>query len=215
LKFVDSFARSTIYKELALLYHYPEKSLLTAWQEKNELVDCSVILEEQADIALENIIYGIMDSLRDMHISDMQAEYVRLFDYRPSCPLLESAFSEELQSTPGVLKLSIEEDYSEFGLDRSSHSVEPLDHIMLELEFMHFLSFKEGEALGKQNNEAGKYLMGQGRFCKNHLLKWVPALCECLRENARLPFFQLSANLTRDFILQDSAYIEGLCTEVI
>ncbi|MFZ7113413.1 MAG: TorD/DmsD family molecular chaperone [Desulfatiglandales bacterium] len=215
MKTIDPFLRSTGYREIASWYRYPEQSSIEELKKKvEEIRSAFEALDITGNFDAIKELDGLFDALDGLSLTDLQAEYVRLFDYRPPCPLFESSYTELEKNNPGKVKLSVEDFYNEFGLDASPSSPEPPDHLMLELEFMHFLSFKEGEALQHDGPDIEKYRVAQKRFCKTHLQKWVPAFCERLRDNADQSFFRGLADLTEDFVLQDTDYIEALCREL-
>ena len=215
MKTIDPFLRSTGYKEFASWYRYPEQSSVDDLKKRvQEIRTAFEALTTSKNFDSIEDIDALFDALDGLPLTDLQAEYVRLFDYRPPCPLFESSYSELEKNNPGKVKLSVEDFYNEFGLDTSPSSLEPPDHLMLELEFMHFLSFKEGEALQNEGIDIERYRIAQKRFCMDHLQKWVPAFCERLRENADLSFFKGLADLTEDFVLHDTDYIEALCREL-
>lgn len=215
MKTIDSFLRSSAYREFVSWYRYPEQSSLDELRARDqEIMEAFEVLAAQGHFTSMQEIHGLFDGIESSSLSDLQAEYVRLFDYRPTCPMFESSYTELEKSNPGKVKLSVENFYNEFGLDASPASIEPPDHIMLELEFMHFLAFKEGEAFGEGGGEVKKYLRAQQKFSEDHLLQWVPAFCDRLKENAGLSYYSTLAVLTEGFVLQDSNYIDGLCWEL-
>lgn len=215
MKTINSFYRSTAYREFASWYRYPEQSSLDELKARDqEVIGAFEALAAQGHFAPMQNIRSLFEDMECPSLSDLQAEYVRLFDYRPPCPMFESSYTEQKKNNPGKIKLSIEEFYNEFGLDASPTSFEPPDHLMLELEFMHFLSFKEGEAFENDGSDVEKYLMGQQRFSEDHLMKWVPAFCDRLSENAELSYYKALAVLTEGFLLQDTDYINLLCREL-
>ena len=215
MKTINSFHRSTAYREFASWYRYPEQSSLDELKARDqEVIGAFEALADQGHFASKQNIHSLFEDMEGLLLSDLQAEYVRLFDYRPPCPMFESSYTELEKSNPGKVKLSVENFYNEFGLDASPTSIEPPDHIMMELEFMHFLSYKEGEARENEDIDFEKYIMGQQRFCRNHLQQWVPAFCDRLKENAGVSFFKALAALTEDFVLHDTGYIDSLCRDL-
>ena len=73
-----------------------------------------------------------------------QLDYIAGFDcsvYKTACSLHEAAYTTEGQE---VLYEELTRFYEFFGLGRD-HSAELPDHLSVELEFMHFLSFLEAQ----------------------------------------------------------------------
>ena len=215
MKPINPYLRSTAYRAFASWYRYPEQSSLdTLKAGQREFCGCFEALAAHGNFESAPSIHSLVESLDGVSLTDLQAEYVRLFDYRPLCPLFESSYTEMEKSNPGKVKLSVEDFYNDFDLDTSPCSVEPPDHITLEMEFMHFLSFKEGEESENGGPKGAKYVLGQQQFYRNHLHKWVSAFCNRLTQHAALPFYKILAGLTDNFLMHDSDYIDALCEDL-
>jgi len=96
-----------------------------------------------------------------------QLDYVAGFDcsvYKSACSLHEAAYTTEGQE---VLYEELTRFYEFFGLGRE-HSAELPDHLSVELEFMHFLSFLEAQ---DSTDEAARasLLTAQRDFFSRHL----------------------------------------------
>ena len=65
------------------------------------------------------------------------------------------------------MEISIKEFYQRYGLKRSNAFKEPSDHIALELEFMHFLTFSEGNSSEKSKKDVEIYLKAEKEFLAN------------------------------------------------
>lgn len=211
MKMVNPFLRSVIYKELSSLYIYPAKSVFD--EIKGRKKDFSAAFEElYSQFALTLPDYGreLLAVFEELSVDDLQVEHVRLFDYNPLCPPYESSYIKLKNLNPATIHSALIECYHKFGLNSSPSFAEPLDHITVELEFMHFLTFREGQAIEKESEDVEMYLMAEKDFCENHLIKWVPEFSNCLDKQANLRFFNLSALLTRDFIIHESEYVNSI-----
>ena len=95
--------------------------------------------------------------------------------------------------------LEVSEFYNCFGLRMSQEEGkrEFPDHICAELEFMHFLTFKEAHATGESSSE---YLLAQKDFLGRHLIQWIPKFCSDLQDLQSLPFYTLLAQITSKFV---------------
>jgi DMSO reductase family type II enzyme chaperone len=139
---------------------------------------------------------------------DFQAEYIRLFDVgvgAPPCPLYGGLYA-------GGRKQVLEEVcrfYEYFGLKLPPKLRELPDHITTELEFLHFLTFKEVAAL-QQGKDRASYLRAERDFLERHPGRWVPLLARRLADQSPLPFFAGLVGLTEAFLAQDQAYIRGI-----
>ncbi|MFQ5697579.1 MAG: molecular chaperone TorD family protein [Myxococcota bacterium] len=133
-----------------------------------------------------------LEALRDAGSGDdLAVEYTRLFDLGtsgPPCPLYGGLYGDARMKT-------MEEAvrfYNHFGLSRVEERGELPDHLTTELEFLHYLAFREAQAL-RDGGDAGPYRRAQRDFIERHPGRWVPELRKRLESNEALPFFQTYA----------------------
>jgi len=139
---------------------------------------------------------------------EFQSEYIRLFDVgtpRPPCPLYGGEYKK---GRKGVMEELIR-FYNYFGLHPSPRSRDMPDHITIELEFMHFVIFREVAALHHQQDRTS-YLRAERDFLERHLCAWVPRLAERLQRQQPQPFYAAMARLTEAFLAADLRYLEAL-----
>jgi DMSO reductase family type II enzyme chaperone len=141
------------------------------------------------------------EALRDgLEGDELAIEYTRLFDVGPSgppCPLHDGLWAKDRMKTmEEVLRF-----YRHFGLtlDRDRHELP--DHLAAELEFLHYLTFREAEAL-RAGVDAGPYRRAQRDFIARHPGAFVPRLRGVLEANDPPRFFSALFRA-----------IEGLLTE--
>jgi len=123
-----------------------------------------------------------LDALRDGLAQDELAiEYTRLFDVGtagPPCPLHGGLWAKDrMRTMEEVLRF-----YHHFGLTLDSDRHELPDHLVAEFEFLHYLSFREAEAL-RSGVDAGPYRRAQRDFVARHPGAFVPRLREALAAN--------------------------------
>ena len=139
---------------------------------------------------------------------ELQSEYIRLFDVgtpRPPCPLYGGEYKK---GRKGVMEELIR-FYNYFGLHPSPRSRDMPDHITIELEFMHFLTFREVATLHHRQDRTS-YLRAERDFLERHLCAWVPRLGERLRRQQPHPFYAALTRLAEAFLAADLRYLEGL-----
>jgi len=139
---------------------------------------------------------------------ELQSEYIRLFDVgtpRPPCPLYGGEYKK---GRKGVMEELIR-FYNHFGLHPSSRSREMPDHITIELEFMHFVIFREVAALHHQQDRTS-YLRAERDFLERHLCGWVPRLAERLRRQQPPAFYAALTRLAEAFLAADLRYLEHM-----
>jgi TorA maturation chaperone TorD len=98
--------------------------------------------------------------------------------------------------------------YGEAGLDLAADFKEAPDHIAAELEFMHFLIFKEIEATLRYDiDRTIEYVDQQEAFFENHLAVWGPLFARHVVENATTDFYKHLAGATDLFIKHEYDHI--------
>lgn len=101
--------------------------------------------------------------------------------------------------------------YRYFGLDFSAGAArERPDHLLTELEFMHYLAFLEAGAPPATTESLRR---AQADFLERHLARWLPALREALAGDAgAAPYDTLLDALAR-FVGADCAYLGVAATD--
>ena len=89
--------------------------------------------------------------------------------------------------------------YNHFGLTTSEEQRELPDHLPTQLEFMHYLTYREVQAL-HTGSDAGPYRRAQRDFVARQLDSWIPKLCERLEEHQANDFFRSLFKLLADFL---------------
>jgi DMSO reductase family type II enzyme chaperone len=138
---------------------------------------------------------------------DFQAEYNRLFEVGtmggPPCPLLGGFYDRDrMRVMEELIRF-----YNYFGLGLAQGQLP--DHITVEMEFMHYLTYKEAEAQQIANGQES-YQRAQKDFLDRHLGKWVPVLRQKLAKCQPLPFFDGLVAWTEDFLGRDRQYLKSV-----
>jgi DMSO reductase family type II enzyme chaperone len=140
--------------------------------------------------------------LRDAgDVDALAVEYTRLFDAGasgPPCPLYGGLYG-------GARMKTMEEAvrfYNHFGLTLSEEQRELPDHLATQLEFLHYLSFREAEAL-EGGTDAGAYQRAQRDFVERHPGSWIPELIRRLAEQDAHPFFRALVARLADLLARD------------
>lgn len=137
---------------------------------------------------------------------ELGRRHTALFDAvggRPQVSMLEQAHEgapPEQQLWENLLRF-----YRYFGLDFSTGGArERPDHLLMQLEFMHYLTFLEAGAPASVEG----LRRGQGDFLQHHLARWLPGLRVALAnvDDEAAPYDGLIDALMR-FIGADCAYL--------
>ncbi len=156
---------------------------------------------------------------RDLTQQDVEVEFVRLFEAgigSPPCPLVEGVYDRDRRAVLKELILF----YNHFGLSYAEGSqAERPDHLSLELEFLHYLTFKEVLAIQSGKDACG-YRRAQIDFLSRHPLSWtgklvekVERICSNLPEDCSreaVLFYGRLLRLLHGFLEADFHYLEAL-----
>ena len=204
-------ARSRTYELFARLFDYPDQ----AFGEAIRAGEVAESIRQTLGALDPSLLEGSdWEALRHAgeEDDDLAVEYTRLFDVGasgPPCPLYGGLYG-------GARMKTMEEAvrfYNHFGLTLSDSPREMPDHITTELEFLHFLAFREAEAL-QGGNDPGPFRRAQRDFAARHPGRWIPKLRERLEAQEPMPFFrELVAQLER-FLAHDQSRLVDLAGPV-
>ena len=196
-------ARSRLYRLLADGFLYPDTSSFADFK-GGQFRD----VVQQACEALPHDLSAAFDGLVAAgEYTDFQAEYLRLFEVGlgiPPCPLYSGLYR-------GGRKTVMEEltrFYNFFGLSIEHGGGELPDHLVTELEFMHFLAFKELAAWSR-GEDAASYRRAQADFLERQLLSWLPALDQRIQPLDPPPFYIALTSLTNAFAQAELARLRA------
>lgn len=152
-------------------------------------------------------------------VEKLSRDYARLFvgPFKTLAPPYGSVYME----TDGVLMGESTADvlrwYKEDGMKNTLH--EPPDHIIVELEYLHFLvTGAVNTASDGLFEECSRYLMREHSFLSSHPARWVPAFTSRMEAHAETDFYGSLADVTRRFVAEAAADhpLDDLCgTETV
>lgn len=196
-------ARSRAYRVFCAAFTYPDDWFRQVIRDG----DLAEALREALG-AVDPVLAGAGDwpALADGgHDDDLAVEYTRLFDVGmsgPPCPLHGGLY--------GGVRMTVMEEavrfYNHFGLQIDESERELPDHLQTELEFLHYLSFREAEAL-LEGGDPGAFRRGQRDFLARHPGRWVPLLRRRLVEQAPPPYFTELVTLLDRFLAHDRQHL--------
>ncbi len=201
---VGASARSQLYLLFSDSFHVPDEEFYTDVR--------SGKLGGWIRDALERLPYAL-DGKNSVELlkaegdyPEFNAEFMRLFEVGlpgPKCPLNETQY---LGGQATVFE-DLVRFYNFFDLSAAQARELP-DHLRIELDFMHFLTFKETERL-HGGLDAGSFVRAQRDFLERHLSRWAPLLRPKAEEAAALDFFQGLTGLLEGFICCECAFLRG------
>ena len=209
--------RSRLYSIFAEVFRYPDESFRRQ-AKQGELVQVfeSLLAELPYPVAFEEDDKEALRLPSQVEEEHVEVEFVRLFESGPGgppCPLVEGAWREDRKVVLKELILF----YNHFGLSYAEGAQdERPDHICLEMEFLHYLTFKEVQAI-QNDADPSSYRRAARDFLERHPLKWLGQVSERLEKIlARLPedacreaivFYLELVKLTCRFLGEERSYL--------
>lgn len=144
------------------------------------------------------------------NIQDLRDDHRRVFSNVISldCPPYETLFGNDHVFGQSYTMGDIAGFYNAFGLQLSQDIHERLDHLSVELEFIHYLAYKESYALLHDGPEKLQTVVdAEKKFVKEHLGRWVPLFTGMLKKKADYGFYRILADFTADWIGFEVAYL--------
>jgi DMSO reductase family type II enzyme chaperone len=148
---------------------------------------------------------ALLTQWRETDREALKREYSGLFEVGSSGPPVP--IREDLhRNQPAGVREDIVRFYDYFGYGLDEKFAWAPDHLSVELEFMHFLTYKEAEEVG---DDVLSFQLAQLDFSERHLVNWVSELASTVVEQQPDALYgkllvALSEFLVRDFEWQRS-----------
>lgn len=182
---------------LAQLFDYPDVRLV----ERLRNGEFQEGLEQSIGMIAPRLLQDFPVTGRDEvpGLQALAAEYSRLFYFgerdTPLCSLHEGEHrGHRMEVMEKVLRY-----YTHFGLQIATTPNEMPDHLVSELEFLHFLSFQE-ERYRRHGMDGEAFRRARIDFLCAHPKAWVRDFCERIADTTRLPFYRDCARLLAGFL---------------
>jgi putative dimethyl sulfoxide reductase chaperone len=195
-------ARSRLYQLLAMAFAFPHEDFFEAVQDGSfaaALMQTCAPLPYDLCTAITADLSAVGGSF-----ADFESEYIRLFDVGaagPPCPLYGGVYAgDRMKTMEDATRF-----YNFFHLRLSPQLRELPDHITTELEFLHYLTFREAEAR-QHGLDASPLLRATRDFLARHLCKWVPRMQVKLAKQTTCAFFPALVRFAAGFFDADQAY---------
>ena len=195
-------ARSRLYQLLAIAFGFPDEDLFAALGDGSfaaTLAQTCAALPYDLGAAMAP---GLGDG--GGAYTDFESEYIRLFDVGaagPPCPLYGGVYAgDRMKTMEDATRF-----YNFFQLRLAPQVRELPDHITTELEFLHYLTFREVEAR-QRGVDPAPLLRATRDFLARHLCKWVPRMQARLAKQTTCAFFPALVQFAVAFFAADQAY---------
>ncbi|OGR17552.1 MAG: hypothetical protein A2X81_17425 [Desulfobacterales bacterium GWB2_56_26] len=178
--------RSNCFKLLAGCLYEPDRDLLI---EAKVCENLGVLLEECAPEAAM-AASAMAAALQRQGQEQLSIDYAALFvgPFALIAAPYGSVYMDQGRRVMGDSTLGVLRFYQEAGL--SVDVEEPADHVVVELEFLYYLTDREASALtdGREEEATGFRTM-QARFFFTWLRPWIFDFCRSIREGSTNPFY--------------------------
>lgn len=216
-------ARIDMYALLADIFRYPD-TMTRRYVRKGEFksnflrIGCSLPFELSLDDEeIKNLEYA-----QDLKDEDVEIEYIRLFEAgpgNPPCPLVEGIHSKKENGRKSIFKDLIL-FYNHFGLSYAEGNCEDrADHLIYELEFLHYLAFLELSAL-QNGRDAMPLRIAQRDFLERHPARWTGMIVDRVKEieaglkegvnREVIAFYRNAIVITDRFVATEYEYMKQL-----
>lgn len=224
-----ALSRSKLYLLLSWSFLFPEDEEFLEYLQSGEFVEDGRVALENLNKLLESkggeeakerlqAIAGHFDAIEEWvssegsnwSIQDLRDDHRRVFSNVISldCPPYETLFGNDHVFGQSYTMGDIAGFYNAFGLQLSQDIHERLDHLSVELEFIHYLSYKESYALLHDGKEKLQTVVdAEKKFVKEHIGRWVPLFAGMLKKKADYGFYKILADFTSDWIGFEVAYL--------
>ena len=224
-----ALSRSKLYLLLSWSFLYPEDDEFLDYLQSGEFVEDGRAALENLTKSLENkggstveeslsAISGHLNAIEEWvnsegtswNLQDLRDDHRRVFSNVISldCPPYETLFGNDHVFGQSYTMGDIAGFYSAFGLQLSNDIHERIDHLSVELEFIHYLSYKESYALIHDGPEKLQTVVdAEKRFVKEHVGRWVPLFSGMLKRKADFGFYKALADFTADWVAFEIAYL--------
>jgi len=197
-------ARSEVYKILSNIFTYP----------LNE--DQKDFVMHGAELALldaaAQLPFGVpaIDSLGRTHTTpaadaeDIQVTYSTLFDNCAGRPVLSLHEKDYSKNDRKQIWEDLIRFYEHFGVIYNLKDCKEWpDHIGIQLEFLHYLTFLEA---GTPDDEIDVYVAAESDFLERHVAEWVPKFSEKLQAMADGSPYGTLAQVLSQFVEEEKTF---------
>lgn len=190
-------ARSQVYAQLALGFLPPDGLQVGRFA---GAIRRSVSL--LGSDALKKALEALEANADSCSPQELELEYNNLFvNGQPLlCPPYETEYGMSHVFAKVHQMADVSGFYAAFGLRTSQAMNERPDHVSSELEFMHFLAFKEAYARERGLADKADLLVdAERKFVEDHLGKWLTTLCSIIHQTSSSAFYRALAVFTKEF----------------
>lgn len=205
-----AWGRSYLYLLLSRAIRYPDAGLVASLKEPalTFFEGTFDLLAADAREALRPALDSLRAAVTDLDLTQLQSDHRRVFGHIESalCPPYETRYDTRHLFQQTQQLADIAGFYRAFSLDISEGAHERPDHLAIELEFLHFVCFKEAYALKHHGPEQVELCRdAEAKFLTDHLLRWAPSFAKRLQGAAGSGFYKQLGALMTAFLSTEAA----------
>ena len=143
---------------------------------------------------------ALLAEVSGAELARLRAEYSGMFEVGsqgPPVPIREDLQSGQRAGT----REEVVRFYEYFGYVLDGKFAWQPDHLSVELEFMHYLCFREAEAGSAA--DALSFQLAQADFSRRHVASWLPLLADNADQLAAGSLYARVVGAVRDFVVAD------------
>lgn len=174
----EALARSAVYRLLSQAFAYPTQESVA--QLRDEDLRIALATADQSRGEVLDALEGVAAAVAGADAASMEETYRLLFTHVHSadCPMFETDYgareiwrqAQELADLAGF--------YRAFGVEQQA---ERPDHVAVELEFLHVVSYKAAWATMREEADHARICLDAERaFLADHAMRWVPGFASRL-----------------------------------
>ncbi len=202
----DLLAASQIYQFLSTCLLEPNKEAVDLLNNKEYMEEVKICLGLHGNGELSETFNDLQEGLQGADVETLSQGYHATFGgatVAMDCPPYEMYFSgshiwqqtQDLSDISGFYKaygIEIEEDKA---------SSRRWDHIAVELEFLHFLTYKLAYAIENHSDEKQEAcLSGKKKFLNSHIGRWIHAFATSASKKTPEAFYRHATKLADSFV---------------
>jgi len=207
-KIEDLLAASQVYQFLSICLLEPEEKTLELLKNKDYMSEVESCLDKTGKKEMSEAFRNIQEALKDLNVDKLAKGYRDTFGNATiamDCPPYEMYFSgsQIYQQTQDLADLS--GFYKAFGVEVSREdNINRWDHIAVELEFLHFLTYKLAYATENSiDKEREICLAAKKKFLNAHIGRWIAAFSNAVEKKSHVLFYREIADITNEYVHLD------------
>ena len=218
-KIEDLLAASQVYQFLSMCLLEPEENTVELLKNKDYMSEVESCLEKAGKKELSETFRNIQKELKDSNVDKLAKGYRDTFGNATvamDCPPYEMYFSgsQIFQQTQDLADLS--GFYKAFGVEVSrDDNTNRWDHIAVELEFLHFLTYKLAYTTENGGDKEREIcLTAKKKFLNAHIGRWIAAFSGSVEKKSPVAFYREIADMTNEFVHLDMKNLDVDADEI-